>query len=106
MPSLNSYYYRCPPELGIDAQARAFKILNYCSVAPYWLIGFSSLDSRGELLYRERELLTYCLDAPLVLFSETEATDNPWADKHQSIPDIPFATARQLQSLPRQSVRY
>jgi hypothetical protein len=95
--SFPSYFYRCPPELGMNALEAGFQVTSYVQVENYRLITWTSTGAAGEILYRDRECLAATTGKIELLNPEAESSD-PWADSFSSPLGIPLATIKSLQS--------
>lgn len=95
--NLPSYFYRCPPELSLNAVETQFRVTAYVQVENYRLIAWASTNSAGEILYRDRECLAAAAGKLELLNTETDSAD-PWSDAFSSPLGLPLPVIKSLQT--------
>jgi hypothetical protein len=95
--SLPSYFYRCPPELNINALEVKFRVINYVQTENYRLIGWTSAAAAGEILYRDKVCLTAIVGSIELMPAEVDASD-PWSDAFSSPLGLSMSTIKSLKS--------
>lgn len=100
---LQPYFYRCPPELGLNLKSPRLKyrISGYAQEDIFTLVSWTFGDDdefiSGELLYQERQLIAYGGGSFDLLGDETKdsMSQNPW----ERIPNMSNIGLDQITSL-------
>ena len=94
---LPNYFYRCPPELNINAAETKFQVINYVQTESYRLIGWTSATAAGEILYRDKVCLAATVGSIELMPAEVDASD-PWSDAFSSPLGLSMSTIKSLKS--------